>query len=47
MAAGLPVVTSSKDCEGFEVKHGEHLMIADSHEEFAAAVINGLKIETT
>ncbi|MBI4745473.1 MAG: glycosyltransferase, partial [Deltaproteobacteria bacterium] len=38
MAAGLPVVTTSKGCEGIDVRHGEHLMIADSPAEFAAAV---------
>jgi glycosyltransferase involved in cell wall biosynthesis len=38
MAAGLPVVTTAKGCEGLEVRHEEHLMIADSPEEFAAAV---------
>src|SRR5208282_4382115 len=30
MASGLPVVTTSKGCEGIEVKHGRHLLIADS-----------------
>ena len=30
MAAGLPVVTTSKGCEGIDVRNGEHLMIADS-----------------
>ena len=43
MAAGLPVVTTSKGCEGLEVKHGEHLMIADSPEEFTAAVHSVMK----
>jgi polysaccharide biosynthesis protein PslH len=38
MAAGLPVVTTSKGCEGLAVRHGEHLMIADSPDEFAIAV---------
>ena len=38
MAAGLPVVSTSKGCEGLAVRHGEHLMIADSPDEFASAV---------
>jgi glycosyltransferase involved in cell wall biosynthesis len=38
MAAGLPVVTTPKGCEGIEVRHGEHLMIADTPDEFASAV---------
>lgn len=38
MAAGLPVVTTPKGCEGIDVKHGEHLLIADSPDTFAFAV---------
>lgn len=38
MAAGVPVVTTSKGCEGIAVANGEHLLIADTPEEFAAAV---------
>lgn len=38
MAAGLPVVTTSKGCEGLEVVHKEHMLIADSPEAFASAV---------
>ncbi len=38
MAAGLPVVTTSKGCEGIEAMHGVHLMIADSPDEFAAYI---------
>jgi glycosyltransferase involved in cell wall biosynthesis len=43
MAAGLPVVTTSKGCEGLEVKHAEHLLIADSPDAFAAAVTRVIK----
>jgi glycosyltransferase involved in cell wall biosynthesis len=35
MAAGTPVVTTSKGCEGLAVKHEEHVLIADSPEAFA------------
>ncbi|MEJ2696156.1 MAG: glycosyltransferase family 4 protein [Candidatus Sulfobium sp.] len=38
MAAGLPVVTTSKGCEGIDVEHGRHLMIADTPPSFAEAV---------
>lgn len=38
IAAGIPVVTTSKGCEGVEVTNGEHLLVADSPEEFASAV---------
>lgn len=38
MAAGVPVVTTAKGCEGIAVADGEQLLIADSPEEFAAAV---------
>lgn len=39
MAAGLPVVTTSKGCEGIAVENGLELLIADTAEEFAAAVL--------
>jgi glycosyltransferase involved in cell wall biosynthesis len=38
MAAGLPVVTTAKGCEGIHVRHKEHLLIADSADAFASAV---------
>ena len=38
MAAGLPVVATSKGCEGLVVKDGEHLLIADEAGSFAEAV---------
>ena len=43
MGAGLPVVTTPKGCEGIDVKHGEHLLIADSPVNFALAVRSLLK----
>ena len=39
MAAGLPVVTTSKGCEGIDVIHGKHLLVADTTEEFANEII--------
>jgi glycosyltransferase involved in cell wall biosynthesis len=38
MAHGRPVVSTTKGAEGFPVRHGEHLLLADSPEDFAAAV---------
>jgi glycosyltransferase involved in cell wall biosynthesis len=38
MAAGLPVVTTSKGCDGTEAVNGRHLLIADSAQEFAGEV---------
>jgi polysaccharide biosynthesis protein PslH len=43
MAAGLPVVTTSKGCEGIEVVHREHLLIADSPDAFASEVLGLLR----
>lgn len=39
MAAGLPVVTTSKGCEGLEVEHGRELLIADDPTTFAQEVV--------
>ena len=39
MARGLPVVSTSVGCEGIAVVSGEHLLVADSAEAFAAAVL--------
>ncbi len=36
--ARLPVVSTSKGCEGLRVDAGKHLMVADEPEEFAAVV---------
>jgi glycosyltransferase involved in cell wall biosynthesis len=38
LAAGLPVVATTVGAEGLGLVDGEHLLIADSAEEFAAAV---------
>jgi glycosyltransferase involved in cell wall biosynthesis len=37
MAAGVPIVTTAKGCEGIAVRDGEHLLIADTPAEFARA----------
>ena len=43
MAAGLPVVATSKGCEGIGATNGHELMVADTPEEFAAAVTGILR----
>jgi glycosyltransferase involved in cell wall biosynthesis len=42
MALGRPVVSTSIGCEGLGATSGEHLLIADSAEDFAAAVVRAL-----
>jgi len=39
MAAGTPVVTTSKGAEGLAVEHDEHVLIADSPEVFARETV--------
>jgi len=43
MAIGIPVVATSKGAEGLNAVSGEHLLVADSPDEFADAVIAVLK----
>jgi len=43
MAFGLPVVSTSRGCEGLRVEDGEHLLIRDTPEDFAEAVVEVLK----
>lgn len=38
MGNGVPVVSTSKGAEGIEYSNGENIFIADSEEEFAAAI---------
>jgi glycosyltransferase involved in cell wall biosynthesis len=38
MAAGVPVVSTSMGAEGLDCTHGEHLLIADTPDDFAAAI---------
>jgi glycosyltransferase involved in cell wall biosynthesis len=42
MAVGTPVVTTSKGAEGLDVEHGENILIADSPDAFAKAVLRVL-----
>lgn len=37
---GTPVVTTSKGAEGLAVRHGEHLLVADHPQDFAAACLS-------
>lgn len=39
MATGLPVVTTSRGCEGLGVLHGEHVLIGENHEMLAENTI--------
>lgn len=42
MALHTPVVATAKGAEGLDVQHGEHLLIADTPEAFAEAVLRVL-----
>ena len=39
LARGIPVVTTATGVEGIDATHGEHLLIADEPEQFAAEVV--------
>lgn len=39
LAAGTPVVSTTKGAEGLTLRHGEELLVADSPAEFAAATL--------
>jgi len=39
MSAGLPIVATSKGCEGLQVEHGRELLIADDPDSMASEVI--------
>lgn len=43
MALGRPVVSTPVGCEGLEVVHGQHMLIADTPEEFAAQTVRLLQ----
>lgn len=43
MALGTPVISTTKGAEGLNITAGEHLLIADTPEEFAAATVRLLK----
>lgn len=40
MAAGVPVVSTTLGAEGLEVRHAENILIADTNEQLAEAIIN-------
>lgn len=42
-ACKTPMVSTTLGAEGIPVKHGEHILIADSSEDFAAAIIKLIK----
>lgn len=42
MATGTPVVTTSKGAEGLDIRHEEHVLKADTPEQFADAVLRVL-----
>jgi polysaccharide biosynthesis protein PslH len=39
MAAGVPIVSTTLGAEGLKVEHGENILIADTNQDFSAAVI--------
>lgn len=41
-ASGTPIVTTSLGCEGIDVKHGQHCLIADDPQAFANALVEAL-----
>jgi glycosyltransferase involved in cell wall biosynthesis len=43
MAIGTPVVSTSKGAEGLDARGGEHLLIADTAEDFANCVVSVLE----
>jgi len=43
LARGTPIVSTSIGVEGIDAQHGEHLLVADDPNEFAAAVIRLLQ----
>jgi glycosyltransferase involved in cell wall biosynthesis len=38
LARGIPIVSTSIGCEGIAVEDGQHLLVADTPQEFAHAV---------
>ena len=43
LAYGMPVVTTSKGAEGLAVMHGQHVLVADTPQAFASAVLQLLR----
>jgi glycosyltransferase involved in cell wall biosynthesis len=46
MAMQLPIVSTAIGAEGIDCNPGEHLLVADSDQEFARAVVELLRDET-
>ncbi len=42
-ACKTPMVSTTLGAEGIPVKHGEHILIADTSEDFAAAIVKLIK----
>lgn len=43
LALGTPVISTTKGAEGLDLRHGEHLLIADTPEDFAAQTLRLLQ----
>ena len=43
MAIGVPIVSTTVGCEGLDVRHEEHLLIANTPEDFAEACVRVLQ----
>lgn len=43
LAQGLPIVSTTLGCEGIDVQHGRHILIADTPDEFARATLGLLQ----
>ena len=43
LSQGLPIVSTTLGCEGIDVQHGRHILIADTPEEFARATCSLLQ----
>ena len=39
MAMGVPIVSTRVGCEGLNVEHGRHVLLADTPDEFAGSVV--------
>lgn len=46
LAAGRPVVTTRKGMEGMDLKHGEHVLVADDAKSMCDAMIQLLQTPT-
>jgi glycosyltransferase involved in cell wall biosynthesis len=45
MAAGVPVVSTTLGAEGLDVRHGENILIADTNEQLAEAIVSVVESE--